>query len=287
MMKVTNRGEAMIDRGAILTYQKQQRVIFGNEDCLYIKPHPALQLYVSNYTLTFPTKTAISDHYTVIPHGCATMIFGIKGQELDSQLFGPATQAVRVGDQAAGFDQILIVEFQPAGLHAFLGFHQHELTDQLFPLELLHAKIQQGMRRLLEKAESMQELVMGVDQLFLKAISKPSPSEVTGLTRSIVHHRGNISLKQLSKEAFYSERHLTRLFNEYLGMSTKTFSRLVRINHALRLLNDPSNGITKIHEATGYYDVSHFNREFKQITGNTPQGYRQKMSDFYSEIAKF
>ena len=84
---------------------------------------------------------------TVIPHGCATMIFGIMGQELDSQLFGPATQAVRVGDQAAGFDQILIVEFQPAGLHAFLGFHQHELTDQLFPLELLHAKIQQGMRR--------------------------------------------------------------------------------------------------------------------------------------------
>lgn len=104
--------------------------------------------------------------------------------------------------------------------------------------------------------------------------------------KTIVQQSGNISLKKLSNEVFYSERHLTRLFNEYLGMSTKTFARLVRVNQAIRLLTH-SQSITEIYEAAGYYDFSHFNRDFKQVTGNTPQVYQRKMSDFYSEIAKF
>lgn len=277
----------MINRRDIPAYQNRQRIIFGNDDCLYIKPHPALQPYISNYTLTFPTRVAISEQYTVIPHGCATLIFGMKDQQIDSQVFGPATKAAIVGDQATTFEQLFIVEFQPAGLHAFLGFDQHELTDQLYPLELVHAKLNQEMLVLLESAESIQELLFGVDQLFLKAILNACPPELTASTKTIVNQMGNVSLKQLSDKAFYSERHLTRLFNEYLGMSTKTFSRLVRVNQALRLLNNPANGITQVHEATGYYDVSHFNRDFKRITGKTSQLYRQKMSDFYSEIAKF
>ena len=70
-------------------------------------------------------------------------------------------------------------------------------------------------------------------------------------------------------------------------MSSKTFSRLVRVNRTIRLLNQPDGELTKVYEAAGYYDFSHFNRDFKRITGNTPQAYRRKMSDFYSEIAKF
>lgn len=287
MIRLTNGGEVMINRRGIPAYRNRQRIIFGNDDCLYIKPHLALQPYISNYTLTFPTKASISEQYTVIPHGCGTLIFGVNDQQIDSQIFGPATKAARVGDQATSFDQLFIVEFQPAGLHAFLGFNQHELMDQLFPLELVYAQLNQEMLALLETVESVQELLLGVDQLFLRAILKTCPPELTTSTKMIVNRMGNVSLKQLSEEAFYSERHLTRLFNEYLGMSTKTFSRLVRINQALRLLNNPANGITQVHEATGYYDVSHFNRDFKQITGKTPQLYRKKMSDFYSEIAKF
>lgn len=277
----------MINHRDVQVYQNRQRIIYGNEDCLYLKPHPALQPYISNYTLTFPTRIAISEQYTVIPHGCATLIFGVNDQQIDSQLFGPATKAARVGDRATTFEQLFIVEFQPAGLHVFLGFDQHELTDQLFPFELVCTKLNQGILVLLETAETIQELLFGVDQLFFKAILTTCPPELTASTKTIINRAGNILLKQLSDEAFYSERHLTRLFNEYLGMNTKTFSRLVRINQALRLLNVPANSITHVHEATGYYDDSHFNRDFKQIIGMTPQMYRRKMSDFYSEIAKY
>ncbi|MGO3603153.1 MAG: helix-turn-helix domain-containing protein [Enterococcus malodoratus] len=277
----------MIQQQALAFYQNRERAIYQDEACLYAKPHPALRPYISNYTLTFPTREMISEAYTVIPHGCATLVFGFKDQTLTSQLMGPATKAARVGDQAGSFDQIVIVEFQPAGLYAFLGFSQNELTDQHFSFDLLHAKLNQGMLDLLETVESVQALISGIDQLFLQANSNSYPSELAIVTKSIVDQAGNRSLKQLSQDVFYSERHLTRLFNSYLGMSPKTFSRLVRVNQTIRLLNAPNSEITKAYEATGYYDFSHFNRDFKQITGNTPQEYRRKMSDFYSEIAKF
>lgn len=277
----------MIQQQALAFYQNRERAIYQDEACLYAKPHPALRPYISNYTLTFPTRQMISEAYTVIPHGCSTLVFGFKDQTITGQLMGPATKAAKVGDQAGSFEQIVIVEFQPAGLYAFLGFSQNELTDQQFSFDLLHAKLNQGMLDLLEAAESVQALISGIDRLFLQAKSNSCPSELAAVTKAIVDQAGNRSLKQLSQDVFYSERHLTRLFNSYLGMSPKTFSRLVRVNQTIRLLNAPDSGITEAYEATGYYDFSHFNRDFKQITGNTPQEYRRKMSDFYSEIAKF
>lgn len=277
----------MIDQRALFLYPQNQRVIFRNRDCLYVKPHAALQQYISNYTLTFPGKQTISEEYTIIPHGCATLTVALKDHVFSSRLFGPATRTACVGDQAGTFDQIVIVEFQPAGLYSFLGFKQNEIADQNFSFDAVQPKLNRAIVELLETAGSVQELLTGIDHLFLPAILADCPPELKVATKTIIRQTGNVSLKELSNAAFYSERHLTRLFNEYLGMSTKTFSRLVRVNQTIRLLNQPQGDITTAYEAAEYYDFSHFNRDFKLVTGNTPQAYQQKMSDFYSEIAKF
>lgn len=252
-----------------------------------MKPHPVLMPYVSNYTLTFPTKQVISEAYAIIPHGCATLVFGIKDQKIDGRLFGPATKAVTVGDQAGDFDQIFIIEFQPAGLYTFLGFNQQELADQIVPFELVWPQLNQTILNLLEMAEDIQLLFETIDRLLVQAILKEHPPELKISSEEIIQQAGNLSLQSLSDKVFYSERHLTRLYNEYVGMSTKQFTRLVRVNKAIRLLHEPKLTIREVYETIGYYDSSHFTRDFKQIAGTTPQVYRNKMSDFYSEIAKF
>lgn len=77
------------------------------------------------------------------------------------------------------------------------------------------------------------------------------------------------------------------MFEQYLGMNTKTFSRMIRINKAIRLMQNPKRNITGISYETGFYDLPHFIHDFKSVCGMTPQEYRSNMSDFYSEIAKF
>ena len=70
-------------------------------------------------------------------------------------------------------------------------------------------------------------------------------------------------------------------------MNTKTFSRLVRINKAVRLLQNPGTSISSVCYSAGFMICLTSFLDFKDVTGITPLDYRHKMSDFYSEIAKF
>jgi AraC-like DNA-binding protein len=98
---------------------------------------------------------------------------------------------------------------------------------------------------------------------------------------------GNIRNKELSNVSNYSERHLNRIFDQYMGMNIKSFSRLVRINKAIQFLHNHQNSITATGSFAGFYDLSHFIHDFKSTCDMTPQEYIKNMSDFYSEIAKF
>lgn len=103
----------------------------------------------------------------------------------------------------------------------------------------------------------------------------------------VIKSCGSAEGELISREVCYSERHLNRLFDNYLGMNIKTFSRLVRINKTLRLLQDPRRSATAAAIQSGYYDLSHFIHDFKTLCGTTLQVYRSNKSDFYSEIAKY
>lgn len=59
----------------------------------------------------------------------------------------------------------------------------------------------------------------------------------------------------------------------------KTFSQFlneIRITHACKFLMNNELTISEICYETGYNNISHFNREFKRITGLTAKAYRKK-----------
>ena len=111
----------MITKDDLRFYREPHRVLEKGEDYMYLLPHPALRDWISNYTVTFPGSDMISNHYTVIPHGCATLVCSCDETGMSSRLFGPATAACSVGEQANQAEMLFIIEFQPAGLYAFTG----------------------------------------------------------------------------------------------------------------------------------------------------------------------
>jgi AraC-like DNA-binding protein len=180
------------------------------------------------------------------------------------------------------------VEFQPAGYYAFSGMPQKELTNCIYSFENVNPAMNRLMAQHLENAPDIRSFVGEIDKLFLAHLKtvlyRP---EFSVANQIILNSGGQTSIKELSHNVFYSERHLGRIFDEYLGVSIKSFSRLVRINKAIRLLRRPQYSITQAYLQTGFYDMPHFIHEFKSICGITPQKYQDNMSDFYNEIAKF
>lgn len=277
----------MITKDDLNFYRKPYRVLVKGDHYIYSLPHPKLRGWISNYTITFPYKGLLTDHYTVIPHGCATLVFSCDKSGISSRLFGPAAKPSVVGQQANQTNMLFIIEFQPAGLYAFTGVQQKELTDRIIPFTSINSHLNRLITESIEKARSTYELVISVDNLLMSAFKTASPPELDFSVQNIVENTGNISVKELSASVYYSERHLNRMFAHYLGMNAKTFSRLVRINTAIRLLHYPQNSITNACNLSGFYDLPHFIHDFKSVCGLTPQEYRHKMSDFYSEINKF
>ncbi len=51
----------------------------------------------------------------------------------------------------------------------------------------------------------------------------------------------------------------------------KSFSRLVRINKSIKLLNNNKTSLMSICNELGFYDIPHFIKDFKIVCGITPQ----------------
>jgi len=277
----------MISKKDIEAFQEKNRILIKGDDFIYLLPHPKLRDWISNYTVTFPHRNMMAEDYTVIPHGCATLVFYIDDQGFHSDLFGPLTKPTKVGNKANNCDMIFIVEFQPAGLFILVNIKQKELSDRVVPFETIDPELNKLISRIIINSDTLHELITTINKLFLLNQNNDCPSELKQAIKKIIDNIGNKSIRDLSNEVSYSERQLSRIFEQYLGMNIKSFSRLVRVNKAIRLMYDPNNSITDICDSSGFYDLPHFIHDFKAVCGITPLEYRNNMSDFYSEIAKF
>jgi len=78
----------------------------------------------------------------------------------------------------------------------------------------------------------------------------------------------------LCKLVFMSHSQLHRKLDALTGCSPNKFIRLIRLNRAKELLQDPSNSIASVALDCGYNDPGYFARIFKQEHGVTPQEWR-------------
>ena len=70
------------------------------------------------------------------------------------------------------------------------------------------------------------------------------------------------------------QRHFERKFKAYTGYTPKEYSRIMKFRNTIDLLKNcvPDNLLTIAVEA-GYYDLSHFNKEIRLLSGNTPASF--------------
>lgn len=80
------------------------------------------------------------------------------------------------------------------------------------------------------------------------------------------------SIKQLAEAVNISPYYLIRMFKQQTGLTPHQFQLQNRIRKARRLLT-AGREITETALVTGFYDQSHFSRNFKKLTALTPLEY--------------
>ncbi len=83
-------------------------------------------------------------------------------------------------------------------------------------------------------------------------------------------------ITELSDRLGVSPRHLSRLFQQYLGVSPMTIAQTRRLQFAKKLIDETQLNMTSIAFSSGYGSVRRFNDHFKKVYSRSPASLRKK-----------
>jgi AraC-like DNA-binding protein len=88
-----------------------------------------------------------------------------------------------------------------------------------------------------------------------------------------MNYMKNISLDSLAKRFYINKSYLCSLFKDVIGMSPMQYRIHCRVQHAKELLIE-NHSVNEACDLTGYNNLSHFSRSFKQCTGKSPKQFQ-------------
>ncbi|NRF95978.1 helix-turn-helix transcriptional regulator [Paenibacillus frigoriresistens] len=129
------------------------------------------------------------------------------------------------------------------------------------------------------------EVLFFICQVIMKPVEEdialPSEKEQHvqhALTYIENHYMMDICLDQLEGYLHINKYYLVRLFREVTGMTMFQYISKRRINQAkILFLVEPGKSVTDICYLTGFKNLSHFSKVFKQLEGITPDQYRRQL----------
>jgi AraC-like DNA-binding protein len=168
------------------------------------------------------------------------------------------------------------VRFKPTGLYPFLGLPLSELYNQVVALDAIWGRCASEFRERLAAAPSIEAAFVLLERLLLARLGEESTEQplVECAIAEIEQHHGALSIKLLSDHIGVSQNHLRTQFKHVIGTSAKEMACLYRFEHVLHSINPtPPVDWTQIAQQCGYYDQSHFNKDFMAFTGCNPTDY--------------
>lgn len=250
-----------------------------------IEPAPFLRPYVKSYWVLWRNEHLQGLHEEYIhPGGGYGVVFNlgdafyVDGQPVRERIFldGSNTVSRRLG--FAGRIAAIGIRFEPGGAYPFLGVPLYELANHL---TLLDAVPSQPLNDLYEQIMGVTRLHTRISQLETWLLQRLHDDQmlaklVPASLALIRAQAGQVSMKQLANDLYISQRQLERLYRTQVGMTPSQYARLVRVERARDLLKTHRHlSAAQVGAALGFYDQSHFIRDFKSIIGVTPHRYQQ------------
>lgn len=221
------------------------------------------------------------------PDGKIGLIFNL-GDDfyLDDMLLGfgayfdnTFTQTRRVS--TGGNTHAIGVRFKTAGLSRILPFSIFELRRATLSLDKKLVSLEDvnpnttHLVDQLAQSSTASERIQIIESWISSCLNRSHNSIALVTHATAILDRDNFSVHELGRALNVSERTLERYFRDKLGMSAKEYLRVSRVKRSLPNLRNPNLSLSDIATDLGFFDQSHFSRQFKSSLGITPGQYRK------------
>ena len=166
----------------------------------------------------------------------------------------------------------LAICFHPGMAYHFFRLPMHVMTDRTVPLSEIWGDKAMALEDQLAGSCNNDARVKLAQEYLLQELGpdKQDSQLVYCLNQSYLSEPPK-AVTKLTNALGISQRHLARKFQQYIGLSPKEYLRVCRFIRSLEHLKKyPVLSLTEIAYESGYYDQSHFNRDYKIYTGHSP-----------------
>jgi AraC-like DNA-binding protein len=173
---------------------------------------------------------------------------------------------------------IVLAAFTELGAAAFFAEPLHEIFGATVELEQLvrRGDIGRAEERLAGAATHAERVAVMQQFLLAQRRSTGGDRLVSAAVGAIRAARGSIRVGELARELAISRDRLEKRFRRAVGASPKQLASILRLRHAVDL-HQRGAKLTRLAVDAGYFDQSHFIREFRAFTGSAPQRFFQSV----------
>lgn len=174
-----------------------------------------------------------------------------------------------------GVSKMFAIKFQPWALTEVFKIQMFLLKNKVIEVPPNILKIVKPIKEIAISSFSFNEKITLIEEWFIEfmSIQNTEPSKGKKILKLILENNGRIDLKKTQNEIGYSERSLERYFKTHIGLSPKLYIRIIRFSYIFQLIKKDNTCWADIVFLAGFYDQSHFIKNFKEFTGEEPSKY--------------
>jgi len=173
-------------------------------------------------------------------------------------------------------------ELTPTGFHRLFHARAERFTDDIADFAELFPELARDLDARVEPAAPAKKTI-GAMQTLLRSLI-PTALEVPqieAIIREISDARGLVSVGELGRRHGLGSRAMHRAFLEVVGIPPKHYAKIVQVNAVFGALQAGDHeALSSLAVDHGYFDQSHFIRDFKRFVGASPTAFLRSRSVF-------
>lgn len=258
-------------------------------------PSNVLRPYISRYWVwekenTLPKIFAGTGTELMFRYGATLSTENVKGNVFSlpkSYIMSPRFKQYQL--QVSQDASFISVRFRAGAFRHFCQYAGSDFIDNFVSCEDLWGQMGKSLEQQVFVAQSTPERVRVIEGFLIECLNRYVKDErkLDCAVQSLLYHYQDMNVQQIQQNLFLSQRQMERKFKAAVGVSPKAFQRISRFEAVIKkLLLARQNKYLDIAMEHGYYDQSHFIKDFKYYIGEAPSVFLQNknfMSHFYNE----
>ena len=202
-------------------------------------------------------------------------------------LFPPYVMHYSYGESDSAFKRLVLYFTKemiavPGALEALGGAAHVYQADEKREIHGLMCNILKEQKLMDHYSE--EEMYLLLNQLLIQLVRTVSDtarpeqeSRITGILHYLQeNYTETVTLNEIASLFYLSPYYLCREFKKHTNSTIIQYVNSLRISHAQRLFHETDKSVTEISKIVGFANVTHFNRIFKAVTGQSPSQNRKQ-----------